>query len=430
MQGYWTGFRRFSEKGHALWLVLALTLATRLALILILPQEPFSDGAYYLDRARDLITLHAYQEAGLPTAFWPPGQSFLYAGAMMLFGPGLAGPLIVNLLSAMLIAWLVVWFGTHVGHNRAGGILAGLIYALYPAHIAYTGTVLSETASTAISMAAIALLLGGRQRLLWVYVAGLLFGFATLIRAQMLYFPVGMLIAMAVLVPGFGWARAIRCGLVVCVAAFTIVMPWSLRNQAQLDEFVLVSTNGGVALYTGAHDGATCDHIAWDKPMWERSGIPFDERIARQLEVDRNLKRQASDWIKANPGRWIAMMPKKAAILWVKDSDGFWGLKGSYPAQEHALTLAQWANQAWYMAILLLAIPALWFGLKGWLFRRNEAQRQLLILFLMPVFCTLTAIVFTGQIRYHYPAMPFLIAAAGWAIARWMGRDDKSASRP
>ena len=135
-------------------------------------------------------------------------------------------------------------------------------------------------------------------------------------------------------------------------------------------------------------------------------------------------------WIKANPGRWIAMMPKKAAILWVKDSDGFWGLKGSYPAQERALTLAQWANQAWYMAILLLAIPALWFGMKGWLMKRDERERQLLILFLMPVFCTLTAIVFTGQIRYHYPAMPFLIAAAGWAIARWMGRDDKSAARP
>ena len=110
-------------------------------------------------------------------------------------------------------------------------------------------------------------------------------------------------------------------------------------------------------------------------------------------------------------------MPVKAIMLWTKDSDGFWFVKGSYPRLERPLTLVQYVNQAYYFAILLLALPSLWVGLFG-LWRRDPQRRHLLFLFLMPAFVTLTAIVFTGQQRYHYPAMPFLILAAAATLVR------------
>jgi hypothetical protein len=40
----------------------------------------------------------------------------------------------------------------------------------------------------------------------------------------------------------------------------------------------------------------------------------------------------------------------------------------------------------------------------------------------MPLFVTLLAFFFTGQVRYHYPAMPFVIVAAALTLARWLDR--------
>jgi len=406
----------------ALPAIIALAILLRLAVMLIWPQAPFSDGTFYMKRGAELAAGLGYQEGGFATAFWPVGQAFLVALGIKLAGPGLAGILAINLLAAGLTVWLIAWFGKHVGGSALAGQVGALLYALYPAHIAYSGTPLSEVSSTALGMAALALLVGGRHRFLWIAVAGFMFGAATLVRAQLFYFPFGVLIAMALLLKDFGWRRALGGGLLLYCAALCVILPWTMRNKDVLGEPVFVSTNGGVALYTGAFDGATGDHVAWDKAMYERSGVPFEERIARQIEMDRNLKAQATAWIKAHPGRYLGLMPKKALILWSKDSDGFWGLKGSYPEMEGPLTILQWVNQIFYMLVILLALPALWAGLRSWLGRREDEDKRLLIMFLMPAFVTLTAIVFTGQIRYHFPAMPFLMVAVGWSIAHFASR--------
>ena len=43
----------------------------------------------------------------------------------------------------------------------------------------------------------------------------------------------------------------------------------------------------------------------------------------------------------------------------------------------------------------------------------------------MPAFCTVLAFGFTGQTRYHYPAMPFVMILAAWVIARWLGEPSR-----
>jgi 4-amino-4-deoxy-L-arabinose transferase-like glycosyltransferase len=417
-------FVRYLDSRWCLPGIITLGLVIRVLLLTILPQQPFSDGVFYMDRARELLAGIGFQDQGSPTAYWPPGQTFLIAGTMAVFGTSLLGPMLLNLVCAGVITWLTAWFGTRLCGNHRVGLVAAALYAVYPAHIAYTGTPLSETSSTALIMAGLAMMIARRDSRVGLFGAGLVFGVATLVRAQLMYFPAGVLVALVLLYADFSWRRAVLGGLVLYLGLIATVLPWSLRNQRVLGSFVLVSTNGGVALSTGASPEATGDHVEWDRAMWERSGVPFEQRISRQVEVDRNLKKQASNWIKQNPGRYISMMPKKAALLWMKDSDGFWGLKGSYPALDRPLTIAQWVNQAFYMLLLLLSLPCLWAGLSGWLGRDLKENAPLLMLFLMPAFSTLTAILFTGQVRYHFGAMPFLVAAAAWTLMRLATRKD------
>jgi len=409
----------------ARWVVPAIFaggLLARLLVILLFPQAPLSDGLFYFRRAAEMASGLGYNEEGMPTAFWPVGYPALLAGAMLLFGKTLAAPAIVNMVSAAVLFWLVLWFGRRVTGSEAAARLGLLLYAVYPAHIAYTGTTLSETSYTAITVGGFALMVGGRGRLGPMALAGLLFGFATLMRPQTMLFPAGALIALVLVTRGFGWKDALKAGLVLHLVLAATVLPWSLRNQRVFGEFVLVSTNAGVSLYTGANEQATGDYFAWERgPLWDAAGIPFSERVTRQVELDRRFKALATDWIKAHPGRYLGMGPRKAALLWHKDSDGFWGLKNSHPEHERALTALQWLNQGFYALILLLSAFCFAVGTRA-LVRRNEELMPLGLLFCMPAFSTLLAFFFTGQIRYHYPAMPFLMVAAAWALVRLAGK--------
>jgi 4-amino-4-deoxy-L-arabinose transferase-like glycosyltransferase len=415
---------RGKGRWEARWVVpglFALALGLRLLLVLILPQQPHSDAAFYFDRAVGLVSGQGYSEGGHPTAFWPVGYPALLAGSMILFGKSLAGPVILNLAAAAATLGLILWFGRRVGGSEAGARIAGLLYALYPASIVYTGETMSETAYSAIAMAAFALLIARRHRWPWLLAAGLLFGLATLVRPQTMFFPAGALVALAIVFRDFRWKDAVKAGLLVYLALAAAVLPWSIRNEIVLGAFVPVSTNGGVSLLTGANDLATGDHFDWaDGPLWRASGIPYDQRIERQVALDRRFRAMAKDWIRAHPGRYLMLGVKKAAFLWRKDSDAFWMLEYSYPAAGPAVTVAQWVNQLYYMALLALAAFCFAAATRGVL-RREEEEARLGLLLCMPIFATLLAFVFTGQVRYHFPAMPFVIVAAGWTLMRLRG---------
>jgi hypothetical protein len=110
--------------------------------------------------------------------------------------------------------------------------------------------------------------------------------------------------------------------------------------------------------------------------------------------------------------------------LWLKDSDGFWALDASHPGQGLVWKAAQGVNQLFYTALLVLA--AIGTGLAGraaWVSRKGPRQggAAMLVASVVPLFCTALAFGFTGQTRYHYPAMPFVMILAAWAIARWLG---------
>jgi 4-amino-4-deoxy-L-arabinose transferase-like glycosyltransferase len=402
--------------------ILALALALRLALIVALPQTPFSDGQWYLTRAAELAQGMGYQEAGYPTAFWPIGFPALLAGAGLLTGSVTTGYLLVNLVAAAALVLLVGWFTRAVGGGETGARIAMLLYAVYPSPIVYTGAPLSETSSTAVALGAFALLIAGRKRAWMLILAGILFGVGTLMRAQMLLFPIGAIVALILVFRDFAFRDALKAAILVHLTMAAVVLPWSMRNERVLGSFVLVSTNGGMSLYTGANDGATGDWFAWEHtPLWDRTGIPFAQRVERQVELDHRFKKLSTDWIKANPVRWSTLGLKKMALLWRKDTDAFWSMDESYPAMGGTWRIAQALNQVYYMLLLALAVWPLFVGARAVL-RRDYTQTQLALLGCMPAFATLTAFGFTGQIRYHYPAMPFVIAAAGWTLAALLRR--------
>ena len=400
-------------------LCIAAAICLRLMVALLFPVEPVSDSAWYVARAFDLLAGRGYQESGYPTAYWPVGWPAILAGALYLLGSIQVSIVSLNLIGSVLIMGAILWFGRTLAKSELVARVALLGYALYPNHIAYSGNAATETFYTGIAMLAFALLIAGRKKTLPLIASGILFGIATLIKPQTLAFPFGAVIAIGLTIPTYRWYSVLRAGVTVYIALLCVVLPWSFRNQAVMGEFVLVSTNGGTALILGANDQITGDHFDYEQTaVFTQLGIPWEQRVERQVELNRKQTEFAKEWIRQHPGEYLAWMPRKIFQLWVKDTDGFWAFDSTYPHAIMAVRAAQIANQAYYAVVTLLGLICAFFALRA-IVARDEARMQLGLLFCMPALVSVLAAAFTGQIRYHFPAMPFIFIAAAWTLVHF-----------
>ena len=415
------GYAWFQSAPQAVPAILLLALLLRVAVIAAFPIQPHGDSLWYLHRATEMARGLGFQEAGLPTAFWPVGYPALLGAAIALLGPSMLAPLLLNLVAAIATIMLIIWFARRLGGGEATARIAALLYAIYPAHVVYAGDSAAEVTSTAVVMAGMALLVKGHGRFGLTLLAGIILGLATLMRPQFLLLAPVMLVPMSMTMRDFNARRAIKALVVTGLGMALVVLPWTARNLAMLHAPVMVSTNGGIALQAGANSLTDGGYFQVEKsPLWAEVGIPFADRVRHQVEIDARLKAMAKRWIAEHPTQWFLLGFKKTFLLWARDTDAFWALDENHPHMGTAWKAAQAINQLYYMLVMAGAVLGFaWAARETW---RRGTPSTLLILAAMPVFCSALAFGFSGQTRYHFPAMPFLIIATASVAARSLSR--------
>jgi 4-amino-4-deoxy-L-arabinose transferase-like glycosyltransferase len=406
----------FGSDRSVLLAIWALYFALR-ALILLIDVAPTSDAAWYDSRAISLAAGKGYLDnAGQPSALWPPGWPIALSLAYAQFGASPATLGLFNLASSMLIGLVTLALGRRLFGSEAAARAGFLLLAIYPNAIAYVPLALTEVFYTALLMAGCWTILTrtGRGQLVG---AGMLFGFATLVKAQTLVV-IPLLFAIDWLRTDNLWRRFPRLfgeGLLVLAVAALTVLPWTIRNHAQLGHWVAVSTNGGFTLLTGNHDTATGDYTP-DAPVVE-------ELMARpglgEVERDAEARRIGLEWIENNPGKFLALAPRKLMRLWLPDGEAEWAYQAgapNYPRFEALYRAVRYANQAYYV-LLMLAFASAFFVMLAK--RRRDGQRRIgwwLLPYGIALYPTLICLVFSGQSRFHYPVMPFVCMIAGWLV--------------
>lgn len=403
---------------RALALIWALYLVPR-ALLILIEVQPWSDAAYYYDRAGELAQGLGYlTPEGQPTAFWPPGWPLALSAMFRLLGQSPASVGLFNLLCCAVSAALVLALARRIGGSELAARLSLLLLALYPNNAAYVPLALTEVFYTMLLLA-LCWLLVERRDWRWLVVAGLLLGAATLVKAQTLAV-VPLVLGIAVLrAPRFWpalWGNAAKGALLVALAA-AVVAPWSLRNERMFGHVVAVSTNGGMTLLTGNNPSADGGYVDSD-PAYQAL---FAQRLAMgEIAFDAEAKRQGLGWIAANPGRFFALMPVKFFKLWGPDGEAAWNYEQGAPswaAHRGLYTAARWANQAWYWLLLAGAGLALVVQL-----HRRRRMDWWLLPYGIALYPTAICLVFSGQSRFHYPVMPFIAISAAWLLADWLTR--------
>jgi Dolichyl-phosphate-mannose-protein mannosyltransferase len=385
------------------------------AALLLLAVNPTSDAGWYFDRAVALTAGDGYSEGGVPTAFWPPGWPMTLAVLFKLFGPSLFVAQIFNLACSAGVAWFTLDLGRRLFNSEIAGRVGLLLLAIYPNHIGYVPLVMTEVFYTVLLLAGCWLLVVYRSTATRIF-AGLVFGLATLVKAQsMLVIPI--IFGIETLRGQSELKTAIRAlinATFVIAIAFIVVLPWSYRNYRTFGEWILVSTNGGLTLLTGNNPSARGDYTQNDPLV-----TSIKRTVATQLLTDTEAQRRALQWIKENPGRFVALMPLKLFRLWAPDGESEWafqaGYKG-YDAESFWFRAVRYVNQVYYVCLLVGFAWAglILFGEKIKFYRKPIDWWALP--YALALYPTAIALVFSGQSRFHYPIMPFVAMSCGWLL--------------
>lgn len=415
---------RFATSPRALLAIWAVFIALRLAVLLI-PVTPTSDAEWYVLRAIGLAAGHGYLDNdGAPTAFWPAGWPMAMSVLFRVTGHSLIALGLFNLVCSIATGYLALLLGRRLFGSEAAARLGLLLFAVYPNAIGYVPLALTEVFYTALLLLGCWLVIA-RRSLLWLVAAGVVFGFATLVKAQTLVM-VPLLFAIDWLRTGDVWRRLpalVGQGALVLAMAALTVMPWTMRNHAQLGAWIAVSTNGGFTLLTGNNDTATGDYTPTDPTVTALMARNDLNEVTRDAEA----KRLGLEWIAAHPGRFLTLAPRKLARLWLPDGEAEWAYQAgapSYARFELLYRAVRVANQAYY-ALLMLGFAAAFVVMTV---RRRAEHLRWVGWWLLPwgvaAYPSLIALVFSGQSRFHYPVMPFVCLASGWLLAEaWKARE-------
>lgn len=204
-------------------IVLLVALLVRVLAFFTLPLIITNDGVWYLLWSQELAG-GSWPE--LPAARTPGYVCFL-AGVFRLMGTHASAVLLAQHVVGLGLVACIWKVGRDIGGHRVA-IGAGLIAALDPWLLGFESYALSDSLGAALVLGALTLVSGNRS-LITSLLAGLLVGFAVLVRPSLMAWWPGLFLA-ALLAPVGGWAfRPVR-GVVFAAACVIAVMPWYLYN--------------------------------------------------------------------------------------------------------------------------------------------------------------------------------------------------------
>ena len=357
-----------------------------------------------------------------PTAYWSVGYPAMLAGVYVLTDSDVLSAKVLNAVLGAATCLLVYVVGRQVFDRRVGLVGAGIL-ALFPSQVFLPTLLMTETPWTFLTMLLLALTLvltlraepfqsrrhAFHQSWLAVALLGLAFGAASLVRGEMLAFPL-VLVGVWAIAYRSG-RRAVGYGVVALVAMLAALMPWTLRNWKELGYPVLVSTGSADNLLAGHWPGADGlgSFVPGIEVNNEHKDLPAPDR---EIAVYKSEVRRALSFMVHNPGTELDLIPKKLKHFYQRDSRPLDLIRlHPYALSEHNKDLfSDIANAYYYCAagLALLGLP-LWFSLRN--------PRKLLIVAFVLYYSFLFGFVFIGEERLHAAVIPVLSLLAAVPLA-------------
>lgn len=372
--------------------------------------EPHRDSIEYVDRARGIL-------AG---DFWGSGVYFhsapLYPYFLALvMGPsgatGLWWVRVVQALLSGLTAGLLALTGRRL-FGQAAGVATAVLAVLYAPFLFYSGELL-EITLTLFFLALLAWILAGEKLAGPQLVAvGVLLGLAALGKPNLLILAPVVLVAIGFLRPlrrpaAWPWRR----GLLLLAGIAVTVGPIALRNRIVGDDWVLISSNGGINLFIGNNPTANGGFQVPTAMQYDLQGSSLGVaasalgREVKPSEASRFWAKRAWAFMTQRPGAEFALLWRKFGLL-----IGSYEIPNHfniYFFREHFAPILR-GPLVWYT----LALPFGVLGLIGSL--RRDRRTRLAAACLAAI--AATVVLFFVTSRYRLPMLVWLLPFAGYGL--------------
>lgn len=241
-----------------------------------------------------------------PTAVMEPGYPVLLAFFFNQFGPVCGAVFTLNVLFALLGCFAASKLAGDAWGDSAG-LMAGVLWALYPPYVYYSGFAMTETAHSALLMLSLMLLFSAGRGKGTGFAAGLATGVFFLIRATALFL-------VPLEIAWLAWRRKWKTILFLLPGFAAAVSPWIIRNAIELGEPVLMPTKGSLNLWMRNNpDVLALEGIFIPEDITVNSRdlleYPHGDSLSGELERSRALGRSAREFMMDNPRLmlWLAV---------------------------------------------------------------------------------------------------------------------------
>lgn len=363
---------------------------------------PVLDGAAHLEWARGLL---AGTWPGDQPFFRAPGYVGALAGGLLLTGGDPGRVVALQLLLGAVTAGLTALLAGRLA-GRGAAWTAGIGAALYPTFPFFDAQLLVPALAVPLTVAAaLATLeaLGGGRRARAL--AATLWSVAAVVRPPLLL--------AAALLPGGLLRRGERSAAGWTLAIILALPLLATARNAAVGDPVFIASQGGLNFYLG--NGRAADGVAAtfaDAPTALGYGMVVaaarqaearEGRALRPSEVSAHYVRRTLAEIGADPGRWLGLVGKKAALFWAARE-----IPNNHDPALFAerIPALRWTPGWWLWAPL---------GLVGLGLTRRRPEARVVAGVVGAVW--LAGVLFFVNARFRIPAAPFLIAAGGAAAA-------------
>lgn len=327
-----------------------------------------------------------------PSAMVEPLYPLVLAFSMTLLGRITGAVFLPNLLAQLIGAWASMELVSRFGSRRRG-LLAGILFALYPFYIFYTAIAMTESIHIAllplILLATVDSMTGRSRSMLAGFLTGLLF----LFRSTALFI---LPLQAFFLLRERSWKQVwmLLAGFLLCA------MPWMARNQIELGSPVLLPTKGSLNLWMRnnpeilAEEGIVVPEFI---PVHSRELLEYPDASSFTTEIERSgeLSRRS----------WLFMSSNPLLITWLSFErlSSFLSPVPSTPM-----------NLGWLPGALFYVPAAALAGAAFFRYRKSRAMQLLLAVFLL--YTTIHSLGH-GGLRYRLPADTILLMASSCMVS-------------
>ncbi|WP_426572997.1 glycosyltransferase family 39 protein [Aquihabitans sp. McL0605] len=378
-----------------------------------------ADGKGYIE---PFTTPHNY-----PTAYYPMGYPWFVGIVTWVSRPFSHDQVMAVVLVQSVLGAASVVFGAIVARRLAGrgaAIAAALGLAFYPNLIFHSGVILGETLYNTLFLAFAALFVTTR----WpdglskrrVALTGVVLGLAVMVR------PISL--AMVPVVVVVWWLAThdrrvlLRSTLVLLLAVAACILPWTIRNEIRMHQFVLISDNMGENLCIG-HAVEATGGFAF--PASCQTKMSLLDGPDGEVTADKEKVRSALEYMRTDPGREPWLLWQKVWFTWVRDGDH----DGLTAAQSYGSN--RWIAPATDHRLVRVADTAYWLvvvaGVAGLVQLAWRRRPEDLFLVGVTLMTALIPLAFFGDSRFKVPAIPLLILAAATLVRSRGGAGDDPA---